>query len=367
MPKKIFIHDTIVNPIGQRGVMRCYNAYTEALIRAYPGQVSIYSASPPKIGGATVIPSLSTKVKPRIIRKRIAHFDNRFGAFIADSSSHIYYSPFYGNMYTKIPQVFTAYDMIYEKFPLYFPLSERPIRKHIEEKRACFERATLILCISKNTANDILDMYPKISSSKLKIVYIGVDDLFFQESPSKNKDKPYFLFVGNRSFYKNFTRFLMAFGKSGLAKDFDLRVVSPVDMQFTSAELNIIREYDLKDHIQSGVSVSDLALHEQYGHAFAFVYPTEYEGFGLPLLEAMASGTLVLASNLSSLPEIGGDVPLYFEASSIDSMIETLKVASQMPEAQRQERILRGKTRALQFTWQTSATSFLHALQTILC
>jgi glycosyltransferase involved in cell wall biosynthesis len=343
-------------------------AYVQALAKFYPEQVLVFSSRSLGIPGTSVIASFSQYIKLAKVRSKVSTFDHIPAGIIANVFSDIIYIPYYGNILTKIPQVFSAYDMIYEKFPQYFPLSNPAINRHIQEKKKCFERAALILCISKNTANDILDIYPKLPDEKIRVVHLGVDELFFDNSSfSYTTEKPYFLYVGIRRFYKNFSRFLSAFGKSGLSKNFDLRLITPERYSsFTDPELDIIRQYDLSDHIKIETAVSDTTLHERYHQSFAFVYPSEYEGFGLPILEAMASGTLVLTSNVSSMPEIGDDVPLYFDPLSEDSIIQALLIASQMPEIQRQTHIQKGIARAKKFTWQNSQDDFLHTVQSLL-
>lgn len=367
MKKKFFVYDNVVSPTHQRGINRCFVTYTQALAKSYPEQVLVFSSRSIDIPGTSVISSLSKYLKTPRIRSKISLFDHIPAGMIANLFSDIIYIPYYGNIRTRIPQVFSAYDMIYEKFPQYFPPADPAINKHIQEKKACFERAALILCISNNTAKDILEIYPNISEEKMRVVHLGVDDLFFDDNDSSYNEKPYFLYVGIRRFYKNFARFLSAFGKSGLSNNFNLRLITPEKYaNFTDLELDIIRKYDLSAHIRIETAVSDSTLRERYSQSFAFVCPSEYEGFGLPILEAMASGTLVLTSNVSSMPEIGADVPLYFDPLSEDSIVQALLFASQISETQRQERIQNGIVRARQFTWRNSQDKFLYDIQQFL-
>ena len=363
--KKFFVHNNIPSSEGQRGVFRCFQAYTQALINAYPGNVSVYPKNLIGVSGYRVVKPFSTMAKNPFIRIPI-RFDDLFAVMYANLRLSIYYSPFYGRILTRIPQVFTAYDMIYEKFPQYFPLSNPENNLHIQEKKDCFERAALILCISQNTANDIIDIYPNLSEGKIKVVYLGIDPLFFQKNELKQIDRPYFLYVGNRDKYKNFLRLLTAYGKSELQKNIDLRIVSPVDVNFDAAEMETIRKYRLADRIQIEVGLSDENMRERYRHAHAFVYPSEYEGFGLPVLEALASGTIVLASQAASIPEVGGNIPLYFEPQSEDSIIAVLKGAWSMPESERDVRITGGISRAAQFSWQASQKKFIQTIQSVL-
>lgn len=364
--RKIFIHDNVVAPTGQRGVNRCYNAYAQALIDAFPDRVSIYSTRTTNPEGAKIIHPPSMWAWPKTISKKIARFDNVYCTTMADLSAHVYYSPFYGNIHTKIPQVFSAHDMIYEKFPQYFPPSTAEISEHIQEKKACLERASRILCVSRATANDILEIYSHIPQENILVICNGVDDIFFRNSEFVNKNKPYFLYVGNRDRYKNFLRFIDAFGKSGLKKSFDLHIVSPVQNEFTANEKEIIHRHGLADCIKVEFSISDSDLKKRYAGAWAFVFPSEYEGFGLPVIEALASGTLVLTSNTSSLPEVGGSAPLYFDPHSTDTMINALQLASQIPHSEREERMAIGKAWATQFTWANSQRAFVRAIQELL-
>ena len=365
MSKKIFVYDNVLSPSNQRGVNRCFISYTQALAKSYPNRVLVYTSRSVEAPGARFIYSFSRYIKTTKITSKISILKKiPPPGIIADLFTDIVYLPYYGKIRTRIPQLFSAYDMIYEKYPHYFSPSNSSINKHIQEKKECFERAALILCISNNTAKDIIEIYPNLPKDKFKVIHLGVDDIFFNHSSSLYTGKPYFLYVGIRRFYKNFNRLLRAFGKSELASRFDLKIITTERYKnFTDQEVDIINKYNLSPHINIETSVTDNTLRERYSQSFAFVYPSEYEGFGLPVLEAMASGTLVLTSNVSSMPEIGGDAPLYFDPLSEDSIAQTLLIASQMSEIHRQEYILKGITRARQFTWQSSQEKFLSAIQ----
>ena len=362
---RVFVDDTLFTPEGQRGVNRCFLEYSRALAEAFPGQVAVRtrrSAGPP---GLRVIRPLWDGPLEGPIGARAARLQDRLTGLQAAMLADAYYSPFYGHVRTAIPQVFSAYDMIYEKLPHYFAGS--PDYAHeIGKKRRCFERARLIICISQSTANDILEAYPQLDPRRVVVNHLGVDDLFLESRAGGPAHRPYFLYVGHRSTYKNFLRLLRAYGRSGLASEFDLRVVAPVEAPFTRDELDAIGRYGLAGRVQMEADLPDEMLAQRYGQAHAFVCPSEYEGFGLPLLEAMASGTLALASNTSSLPEVGGDVPLYFDPLSEDAIVEALLGAAHMPAPERRQRIEGGRARAAGFTWQASRTNFLRAFQTLL-
>ena len=362
--KNFIVHDTVNNPEMQRGVDRCFNNYSSALIQNFPGHVKVFSNRINSFPIESNVIAPSKYLRYPIPRRIGRYLDSKIIQLLANSNNDLYYSPYYGKVKTKTPQIFTAYDMIYEKYPSYYPGEIEG--KFVEEKKDCFYRAKLIVCISQSTANDLLDFYPELQESKIRVVYLGVDSIFREAPHSIYNEKPYFLYVGNRSLYKNFPRFLQAFGKSNLSKNFNLRIISPIHTIPTDQEKELIRKYHLENDIQIEESIPDPVLHERYANAYAYVCPSQYEGFGLPLMEAMASGTLVLSSNASSLPEIGGETPLYFDPLSEDSIIHSLITAASISDIEREARILKGKIHSQLFSWENSRKNFIEAINSIL-
>jgi glycosyltransferase involved in cell wall biosynthesis len=243
--------------------------------------------------------------------------------------------------------------MIHELYPAWFPHNDSRVRSFIAEKKRCITAADVLIAISDHTAQDIMTCYPT-TKAKVVVTHLGVEPFFFagqQATPSKDH-KPYFLFVGHRTFHKNFSRLLDAFGTSGLAHDFDLYVISPDNGGFSASEKAQIEAHQLQQQVQLLPNVDDQTLRASYAGAAAFIYPSEYEGFGLPILEAMATSTIVATSNTSSMPEVGGDAALYFDPRSSESIASCLQRIAYMPQAERQQRVTDGLARAQTFTWQ---------------
>jgi glycosyltransferase involved in cell wall biosynthesis len=178
--------------------------------------------------------------------------------------------------------------------------------------------------------------------------------------------KPFFLYVGNRRAYKNFSRLLIAYGQSGLAKEFDLRIISPTNTDFSDEEIAYIERYRLRDSLQLMAAVSEHTLRESYAGAAAFVYPSEYEGFGLPVLEAMASGTIVATSNVASMPEVGGEAAFYFDPCNSESIADCLIKVTSLSREQRAERIALGAVQARTFTWERCQQQTVDVFRTLM-
>lgn len=345
----IFIYDNITAYGAPRGVARYFRHISKGLISCYGNQATFYSSQMQNYGNAGHIRALPTGFKGSGILKISKINEYLASRKMKQHPADIYFSPYYGNVHTAAAQVFTIYDMIYE---LYFPHTKKNLA-FIEEKKNCIERAKLLISISESTARDILSCYPNIDPGKIKSIPLGVDDFFFEKLSKKNpEEKPYFLYVGSRNGYKNFKRALLAYGRSGLAKDFNFRVISPdIDDQFNQEELFLLNKHKLGNYVELRLAASEKELRANYAGAFAFIYPSILEGFGLPVLEALATGTIVAASNAASIPEVAGKVATYFDPKSIDSIVGALHHVSSLSELERSVQIARGILHARQFTW----------------
>lgn len=248
-------------------------------------------------------------------------------------------------------KVETAHDMIYQKFQHYFPNSEYIIAM---QKRA-YLAADGIICISESTKRDLLDLYGDQlrPACKIKVIYHGSSIL--PDAPNNVNiliDAPYFLFVGLRGGYKNFERLAQAF-----ATDKELcrshYLVCFGGGQFSKDELSMFQKLKIVDRVKQ-ISGSDSVLSYLYRHATAFVYPSEYEGFGLPPLEAMGCSCPVLASNTSSIPEVVGDAGIMFDPYSINELSASMRKAAK-DNSLRLSLINKGRERCNMFTWEKTA------------
>ena len=250
--------------------------------------------------------------------------------------------------------VVTHHDCTYERFPTF-----RHTKQVLRAKKALFARADAIICISESSRRDLLSFYG-VDKAKTRVIYHGLPQLPRSAAAARELQKrlrrDYLLYVSGRFSYKNFTALLQAFGETGLYRCFDLLLLGGGPL--TEEELQLISHLGLTDSIISVPTASDALLAESYAGAKLFVYPSLWEGFGLPPLEAMAAGCPVLACNIASLPEICRDAPFYFEPEDQASLTGALLHAVSDENA-RQRAIKRGREVAAGYTWEKCGAATL--------
>jgi glycosyltransferase involved in cell wall biosynthesis len=256
-----------------------------------------------------------------------------------------------------IPSALTVFDMIEELGVGSMAPSERQLKS--SAKYAAISRADHVVCISERTRQDLIDLY-SIPSQKVTTIYLGCDRGLQVEqelSTGAAASRPYLLFVGLRDGYKNFERLLRAFASSKkLRNDFD--VVAFGGGQFSATELVLIDKLKFLPSQIRQYSGSDQLLSQTYRGASAFVYPSLYEGFGLPPLEAMAHSCPVVSSDVSAMPEVLGDAAQYFDPLSIETMAKAIEDVV-LSKSFTQSLVERGLKRVARYTWADCASQHL--------
>jgi glycosyltransferase involved in cell wall biosynthesis len=288
--------------------------------------------------------SLRKRVKKASFLEAIKSFaQDNFDLFIPT-----YYDPYFLEHIGSKPFVLTVYDMIHELFPQYF-LGEK--QNTVENKNLLMERATKIIAVSENTKRDIIRLCPKIDSNKIVVIYHGcsikVHSNIKVDLPSK-----YILFVGVRENYKGFLFMINAI-KDMLLANSQLFLVCAGGGGFSKGENDFIVNLGLKKKIiQRNFKEEELGVY--YKNAICFVFPSMYEGFGIPVLESMASGCPIVLTNNSSLPEVAGDAGIYFEYNNSEDLKN--KIEKVMSDSVfRTDYIQKGLIQAQKFTWNDAA------------
>ena len=248
-----------------------------------------------------------------------------------------------------VPAVITVLDMIHEKFPHF----AAGVDKVVRIKRRAIERADHIICISENTRRDLLEVYP-MSPAKTSVVRLGFSlQAATGVTAAKPCAEPYVLHVGKRGGYKNFDNLLQAYAAAS-AINRDYLLVCFGDAPFSVAESARIAQLGLGAGRVRHLSGDDTALAAAYRHAALFVYPSRYEGFGIPPLEAMSFDCPVACSNAASLPEVVGDAAEMFDPDDVAAIGAALQAVLGSKE---QAALLRarGRDRLKLFSWDLCA------------
>ena len=246
------------------------------------------------------------------------------------------------------PRVITVFDMTPELFPHYF----RWGNPHFA-KRRYVEKSDAVIAITRNTADDLFRLYSDSLRSKTHIVPFGVGESFFERVPERLElPARYVLFVGVRSGYKDFATGFAAFAELA-ATDVDLTLVVVGGGAFNQAEKAIIDRLGLQAQVIK-MAPSDAEMPEIYRRAAAFLFPSIYEGFGLPTLEALASGTPTVLADASCSREVGGDAALYFEPRDVADLVAKLEQALSSDGAN--QAADQGPRRGREFSWSHVAS-----------
>lgn len=260
--------------------------------------------------------------------------------------------------YPNARRVATIHDMI----PELLPQSRRKL-DFLTRKAHYIHNAHHIVCVSESTKGDLLRVYPNLRTP-ITIAYPGVTATFHPDQlPLEGQNEPYLLHVGNRGHYKDGITLLHAF--ISIASKFpDLRLLLVGGEPLTRQESKLIAESGVDVDRVSQLSLPERLIARAYAHAAATVFPSRYEGFGLPAVEAMASGSPLILAHTSSLPEVGDDAAEYFTPGDVSSLAAAL-VQVLSDESQQRQMSLLGIQRAKDFTWEAYTQSNAEAYQQV--
>jgi len=275
-----------------------------------------------------------------------------------------YYKNYFLNYIKNKPFILTVHDLIPEIFPQY----AKDELFFLDSKKILLKKAAKIIAVSQNTKNDIIYYYG-IDDKNINVIYHGsslnnsinfekINPIFLRQIPSK-----YILFVGNRQGYKNFIFFIESVYPL-LIKDKSLNIVCAGGNNFSNEELILFNKLKIADRILH-VDVNNDILKYLYSNALVFVFPSLYEGFGIPILEAFSCNCPVVLSNSSSFPEVAGDAAIYFDLKDKESLTEAIKSIINNDNL-RQGLIAKGQNRVKKFSWEKTMKETISVYKSII-
>jgi alpha-1,3-rhamnosyl/mannosyltransferase len=259
-----------------------------------------------------------------------------------------------------VPAIVTLHDLIPMRYPAYFTAVQRLV--FAMAVRLAMRTATTI-ADSQATANDLIALWPRPKSDPI-IITPAADETFCPQPPERvaalrakfNLPEQYILYFGSNKPHKNLTRLVDAWGRLP-KQSIPLIIAGFWDERFPEAR-QLAEQRSGDDSIRFLGPVVEADVPALYSGAYFFIFPSEYEGFGLPVLEAMACGTAVACSNRSSLPEIGEEAAAYFDPNDVHSIAATIHRLLADPDLLAHHR-RQSPCQAARFTWHAAAEQTL--------
>jgi glycosyltransferase involved in cell wall biosynthesis len=294
--------------------------------------------------------NFSFPLKGKILRTLLKFINHKqvvkqLGSGKIDVFHPSFYEDYYVNVLQNSPTklVFTVHDLIHEKFP-----SNGSDKRMAQKKAANIALAQRIIVVSEHTKKDLLAQYPSVNPAIISVIYLS-HSLPVLSEPIEGLPDKYILFVGERAGYKNFKQLLEAFAEVSILHP-DLHLFCAGSRPFSATEKAFLAQAQLEQKVKQQ-PLSEKQLKYAYENALLFVFPSLYEGFGIPILEAFASKTPVLISNRSSLPEVAQGAAQLFNPDEPGDLSKQLK--SLLNDVNlRQHLIELGSNRVKDFSWE---------------
>ena len=266
-----------------------------------------------------------------------------------------YFLPYLGNK----PFVLTIHDMI----PwIYSNIDNKNWKWQVEKMKILAPKAAAIVAVSENTQKDIVRLLD-VKEDRVHVIYHGCSFLHIDHS-NPFFSKPYILYVGDRKYYKNFDLFVENLVPV-LKRHQELMVVC-TGKSFCDEELRLMEKYSIKDRFIQQWVANDEDFYSLYHHAVCFVYTSEYEGFGIPILEAFQSDCPVMLNKASCFPEIAGDAAIYFEMNKMESNFAEQFEKMYSMTIQQRSLLLKKQRKCLEkYSWKKSAMQLARVYNSI--
>jgi glycosyltransferase involved in cell wall biosynthesis len=271
----------------------------------------------------------------------------------------VFFSPaHYAPRFLFCRSVVTIHDVSFLYFPNEF--LKKDLYQLVNWTRYSVQKASSIIAVSQTTKKDVITQY-NVTEKKVTVIHNGYSAPVPNTEVQKDQP-PYILYVGTLQPRKNITALVSAFERfHALHPEFRLKIAGKKGWMYEST-MHAVQTSPVSKSIDLLGYVSDTEKQELYSNAFCFVLPSFYEGFGIPLLEAMSNGCPVIAADAASLPEVGGDACLYFNPHKSDELFDRLQQLTK-DRTMAESLVQKGRMRASQFSWETCAEKTLAILR----
>lgn len=266
----------------------------------------------------------------------------------------------YASIRTNIPTVDVIHDINFEHFPEHVPMLARHHYRYYFPRYA--RKSTQIITVSEFTKQDVVQKY-KVNPDKIDVAWNGVSSMFtpccteeIVETRKKySSGQPYFLYVGSLHPRKNLRNLMKAFEIFKKQQPFTYKLVIAGQAYWGNEEMEkIYKSLNCKEDIVFTGRIDNETLRQLYGSAYALTYVSLFEGFGLPIVEAMNCDVPVICSNTTSMPEVGGDAVILVDPESPDSIAKAMSNLYN-DEGLRKDLIEKGRQRRKMFSWDKTA------------
>lgn len=270
-------------------------------------------------------------------------------------------------LFSPLPEAPTDADcrfvvMVHDLIPLRFPSATSPLTYYFRYRvPRVLRQAEHILCNSLATARDVREFFA-IPEEKITAIPLAYDSDRFRPIDLPEPDIPYFLYLGRPNPYKNLPRLIEAFAAIAPRVDHHLQIAGAFDRRYTPDLQRQARELGVENRVRFLDYLAPEDLPRVLNQATALVFPSLWEGFGLPVLEAMACGTPVITSNLSSLPEVAGDAAILVNPYSVEAIADAMKVVAEESGTRARLRKLSSR-RARCFSWEKTGKATVEVLR----
>lgn len=302
------------------------------------------------------LPKESTTWKYKIVKSKKLWTLTALNSAVNKDHLDLFFNPtHYAPLFLNCPQIISILDVSYKHYPQMF--GKKDLYKLSLWGKYSVKRAAHIVTISASSKDDIIKEY-RFPEAKISVIPVGIKEIKQTNMTQKDLSEkfglsnPYILYVGTLQPRKNLVRLVEAFSKLKETK-IDLVIVGKKGWQYEDI-LQAPEKNGVSDRVHFLQNVTNEELPGFYEHAECFVLPSLYEGFGLPVLEAMKYGCPVITSNISSLPEAGGDAAEYFDPKNVEDITRGIEKVLSSKEL-REKMVKKGREHVQNFSWEKSA------------